>query len=70
MLVLKTNIYKSKLIVIQHFASLDIEHYELNTDFMDGLYLVAPFKQISELNKIFQNSQTLKIKYYDTRRIN
>jgi len=27
MLVLKTNIYKSKLIVIQHFASLVLEHY-------------------------------------------
>ena len=30
-LVLKTNIYKSKLFVIQHFASLDIEHSKLNT---------------------------------------
>ncbi len=36
-LVLKTNIYKSKLIVIQHHASLVSEHYRSDTDFMDGL---------------------------------
>jgi len=37
MLVLKTNIYKSKLIIIQHFASLIREHYRSDTDFMDRL---------------------------------
>jgi hypothetical protein len=37
---LKTNIYKSKLIVIQHFASLELELSESNTYFMDRLYLV------------------------------
>jgi len=36
-LVLKTNIYKCKLIVIQHFASLELEHSEPNTDFIDRL---------------------------------
>ena len=35
MLVLKTNIYKSKLIVIQHFASLVKEHYRSDTNFTD-----------------------------------
>ena len=36
MLVLKTNIYKSKLIVIQHCTSLVREHSIPDSDFMDG----------------------------------
>ena len=35
MLVLKTNIYQSKLIVIQHFKSLVREHSISDSDFMD-----------------------------------
>ena len=31
MLVLKTVIYKSKLLDFQNFASLELEHFELNT---------------------------------------
>jgi len=54
-LVLKTNIYKSKLIVIQHFASLVLEHYKASflniitqtPDFIDRLQglLVNPNKR-------------------------
>ena len=36
MLVLKTVIYKSKLLDFQNFASLEFEHSESNTDFMEG----------------------------------
>ncbi len=35
-LVFKTVIYKSKLLDFKYFASLELEHYKLNTDFMDG----------------------------------
>jgi len=36
MLVFKTVIYKSKLLDFKDFTSLELEHSELNTDFMDG----------------------------------
>ncbi|OFX36026.1 MAG: hypothetical protein A2X08_08205 [Bacteroidetes bacterium GWA2_32_17] len=39
-LVLKTVIYISKLLGFQNFASLKLEHYSSDTDFMDRLYLV------------------------------
>jgi len=42
-LVFKTVIYKSKLLGFKDFASLDIEHTELNTDFMDGHSLLSIF---------------------------
>jgi len=35
MLVLKTVIYYSKLLGFQNYASLELEHYESDTDFMD-----------------------------------
>ena len=41
MLVLKTVIYKSKLLDFQNFACLKLEHYSSNTDFMDRHYLVS-----------------------------
>ena len=34
-LVLKTVIYYSKLLGFQNYASLELEHYESDTDFMD-----------------------------------
>ncbi len=40
-LMLKTSIYKSKLIVIQDCASLVSEHYRSDTDFMDGHLVVS-----------------------------
>ena len=41
---LKTNIYKSKLIVIQHFASLELELSESNTRlYRQALISVKPF---------------------------
>ena len=41
MLVFKTVIYKSKLLDFKDIASLNLEHSESNTDFMDRLYLKA-----------------------------
>ena len=38
-LVFKTVIYKSKLLGFKAFTSLELEHSELNTDFIDGHYL-------------------------------
>ena len=35
MLVLKTVVYKSKLLDFQNYASLELEHSELDTYFMD-----------------------------------
>ena len=35
MLVFKTVIYKSKLLDFRYFASLELEHYKLNTNFRD-----------------------------------
>ena len=40
MLVLKTVIYKSKLLDFQNYASLELEHSEPDTDFMDKPYIV------------------------------
>ena len=56
-LVLKTNIYKSKLIVVQHFASLELEHSELNT----RLYGRT-------LNKQYTTRRTAKIDSLDSTR--
>jgi|GEM_PF-3477454 len=49
MLALKTNIYKSKLIVTQHIASLELEHSESNTDFKDRHYLRDGIKNSCKL---------------------
>jgi len=46
MLVLKTNIYKSKLIVIQHFASLVSEHNRSDTDFLNQTPGLQPNPQL------------------------
>ena len=40
MLVLKTVIYYSKLLGFQNFASLKLEHYKSDTEFIDRLYIV------------------------------
>ena len=51
-LVLKTNIYKSKLIVIQYFESLELKHSESNTDILDGHKIgeYLQFKIIGDTN--------------------
>jgi len=41
MLVLKTVIYYSKLLDFQNYASLELEHSEPDTDFIDKHYLVV-----------------------------
>ena len=42
-LVLKTFIYSSKLLGFQDCVSLELEHYDPNTNFIDRLYLKTSF---------------------------
>ena len=58
MLVFKTVIYKSKLLDFKDFASLELEHSESNTDFVDGHYLGSICKRYL---KSFQDSLNLLI---------
>ena len=58
MLVLKTNIYKSKIIVIQHCTGLVNECFFTDSDFMDGNHLIK-----YQLDIFFtQRSQRLLLK--------
>ena len=54
MLVLKTNIYQSKLIVIQHFSSLVREHSIPDSDFMDRHVLDVDSAEKESFNSIDQ----------------